>query len=233
MAAKSKTIALIAVKGNSDRIPKKNLRPFAHSSLLELKIEQLITANTVDEIVISSESKEALDIASSFNEVSIHKRDPLYSSSDVPMSSVYSYLASEMDCENIMWVPVTNPLINPEIYKNAVEIFMNLEKKYDCLLSCVKVSEYLLENFQPLNFTRNPWMRSQDLEGIYAISFAVNILKREYMINWGSLVGEKPFYLELPRENSIDIDYPDDFDFCEYLFKKNPDKYMRPLSSDD
>lgn len=226
MAAKYNSIALVAVKGDSERIPKKNIKPFSNTSLLELKLKQLIKSNSVDKIIVSSESSDALDIARSFNEVDIHQRDPRYSSNHIPMSEVYSYLASDMHCNYIMWVPVTNPLIQPDIYTNAMQKFLEQDHNFDCLLSCVKVNDYLLKNFKPLNFTRNPWQRSQDLKGIHALSFAVNILERDNMINWGSLVGKNPLFLELSREESTDIDYPDDFDYCEQLFIKNPKKYL-------
>ena len=226
MAVKYNTIALIAVKGNSERIAKKNIRSFSDTSLLELKLKQLIKSNAVDKIVVSSESDDALEIARSFKEVDVHERDAYYSSSHVPMSEVYSYLASNMSCNNIMWVPVTNPLIKPDTYKSAMLQFLELDNSFDCLLSCVKVNDYLLKDFKPLNFTRNPWQRSQDLKGVHALSFAVNILKRDDMIKWGSLVGESPYYLELSREESTDIDFQDDFDYCEYLFTNNPEKYL-------
>tara|TARA_B110000444_G_C18823678_1_gene589142 strand:- start:1338 stop:2024 length:687 start_codon:yes stop_codon:yes gene_type:complete len=226
MAAKFKIVALIAVKGDSERIPRKNIKSFHDTSLLELKIRQLLKSDCVDKIVVSSESPEAIEIASSFEDILIHKRDPFYSSSDVPMSQVYTYLASEMNCEDIMWVPVTNPLISPSVYKDSVEQYLNIENEHDCLLSCVKINEYLLKDFKPLNFTRNPWQRSQDLEGIHALSFAVNILKRRDMIKWGSLVGKNPKFIELSREESTDIDFMDDFDYCEHIFKRNPGKYL-------
>ena len=226
MVAKYKTIALIAVKGNSERISKKNIRPFGDTSLLELKLKQLLKSNCVEKIVVSSESKDVLNIAESFEDVLIHRRDSFYSSSEVPMSEVYTHLASEMNCENIMWVPVTNPLTVPRIYKEAVRSFESLDNEYDCLLSCVRINEYLLKDYKPVNFTRNPWLRSQDLDGYHALSFAVNILKRENMMKWGSLVGKNPFYMVLSREESKDIDFPDDFEFCEYLYNKNRYKYV-------
>jgi CMP-N-acetylneuraminic acid synthetase len=90
MVVKYNTIALVAVKGNSERIPKKNIRPFGSTSLLELKLNQLIKSNCVDKIVVSSEDQDVLDIAASFENVLIHKRNSYYSSSEVPMSEVYS-----------------------------------------------------------------------------------------------------------------------------------------------
>ena len=78
------------------------------------------------------------------NEVDLHERDPKkFSTNDVPMSDVYRYLASEINGENIVWTPVTSPLVNSKIYQNAISKFKSLDSKYDCLLSAVKFNEYL------------------------------------------------------------------------------------------
>ena len=69
-------------------------------------------------------------------------------------------------------------------------------------------------------------MKSQNLSGVKALSFVVNILKRNDMIKWGSLVVLKPLFITLDSEVSIDIDFQSDFDYCEYLFKKNPGRYL-------
>ena len=72
----------------------------------------------------------------------------------------------------------------------------------------------------PLNFTRNPWQKSQDLSGTYALSFVVNILRRENMIKWGSCVGENPFLYVLDPIISLDIDFQHNFDFCELMYMR-------------
>lgn len=226
MVDKFKSIALIAVKENSDRVPNKNIRPFSNTSLLELKIEQIIKSQSVQKIIVSSESETIMNIVKKYDDVIFHKRDPYYSTNDVPMSEVYTYLASEVDSELIMWVPVTNPLAGPQIYKEAMEKYKELESGFDSLLSCIEVKDYLIKNEKPINFTRVPWMKSQNLSGVKALSFVVNILKRNDMIKWGSLVGLKPLYITLDSEISIDIDFQSDFDYCEYLFRKNPQRYL-------
>ena len=112
--------AIIAVKGYSERIHKKNIRPFHDTSLLELKLNQIKQVKNIDKIIVTSESKECLDIART-NDVAVHIRDPKYSTSSVPMSEVYSYLASECEGENIVWIPVTNPLADAQVYEKAVQ----------------------------------------------------------------------------------------------------------------
>ena len=54
--------AVIPVRGGSTRIKDKNFRPFAGSSLLEVKIEQLKRINGINEILISSDSDVMLEI---------------------------------------------------------------------------------------------------------------------------------------------------------------------------
>ena len=221
MNSKNKITAVVAVKGDSERVPKKNLRPFGDTSLLELKLNQLIELETIDKIIVSSESETALNIASNFKKVLTHKRDNYYSTSHVPMSEVYSYIASCIDAEHIMWTQVTSPLTTTKIYNEAIKTYNNLSDNFDCLLSCVNINEYLLKNDKPINFTRTPWQKSQDLKDIKALSFAINILKRSDLIEWGSLVGLKPFYLELPKDVSLDIDDIHDFNICESIYLSN------------
>ena len=52
-----KTItAIIPVKGNSTRLPNKNILPFADSNLLIHKIRQLKQVEGITEIIVSSDS---------------------------------------------------------------------------------------------------------------------------------------------------------------------------------
>jgi len=212
--------ALVAVKGNSDRVPKKNIRKFSNSSLLEIKLQQLKSSNVFSEILVSSESDEVLSKVEPFD-VSIHKRDPYYSTSLIPMSDVYEYLARQVKTDYIAWIPVTSPLVDEKIYREAIETFLTMDHDvYDSLLSVNEIQEYLYYNEKPINFTRDPWMRSQDLTGVCAINFAINIISKENMIKNRATLGEKPKFFMIPKKNAIDIDYMEDFILAELLFKQ-------------
>lgn len=213
--------AIIPVKGNSERVPKKNIRPFHNTSLLELKINQLKKTECFSDILVSSESTEIIEIAKNLG-VSTHLRDPYFSTSHVPMSEVYSHLASISQFEHIAWVNVTNPLFTKELYHQAVQTYNSLDEgKYDCLMSVYELKEYVFYNEKPVNFSPFPWPRSQDLKGLSVPSFAINILKAVDLEKRGTLVGEKPFFFYADKTLSHDIDVQNDFDFCEYLYKKS------------
>ena len=168
-------VGLIPVKGSSDRVPMKNLRKFGNSSLYELKLSQLSRAEGFKEIIVSSEEESILSIAEKKG-FGTHKRNPKYSTSDIPMSEVYSYIASEIEGENIAWINVTNPLAEGHIYTNAIKLFNELDKKYDCLLSANNLQENVFYKGIPVNFKPSPWPRSQDLQGCCTLPFVINIL---------------------------------------------------------
>ena len=216
-------IGLIPVKGSSERVPMKNLRKFGDTSLFELKLSQLSKARGFEKIIVSSEEDKILSIAEKKG-FGVHERDSKYSTSDVPMSDVYSYIASEIEGENIAWINVTNPLADADCYTNAIKAYREMNAKHDCLLSVSEVQDYLFHKDKPVNFKPNPWPKSQDLSGVLEMTFVINILKRQDMVKWGSCVGNSPFFYHLSKVDSWDIDFQEDFDFCEMVHNKRHSK---------
>lgn len=212
-------VALIPVKVNSDRVENKNTRSFCDTNLLELKLRQLSSAKGFAKKIVSSESEQLLEMAERHG-FDIHRRDPYYSTSSVPMSEVYSYVASEISGEHIAWVNVTNPLAEAPVYEEAIRQYEAMDSRYDCLLSAYEVNDYLFHEGRPVNFRPNPWPRSQDLTGVVGLSFVINILRREDMVTWGSCVGNRPCFYMLDQVTSSDIDFPWDFAFCEMIYRQ-------------
>tara|TARA_A100001015_G_C14997856_1_gene717009 strand:+ start:527 stop:1222 length:696 start_codon:yes stop_codon:yes gene_type:complete len=219
MTNKKNIVAIVPVKGNSVRVKKKNLTKFADSNLFQIKLKQLKKTSCFQKIIISSENKKILDYAKN-NGFSTHLRDSYFSTSKVPMSEVYRYIASEIDGEYIAWINVTNPLCNEYIYQSAVKKFKKISNNYDCFLSAVKNKQNYFYKNKPINFKRSPWPRSQDLKPLISLPFAISILKRKDMVKWGSCVGKKPFFYFLNPLVATDIDDQSSFKIAELLFKK-------------
>ena len=60
---KNRIVGLIPVKGNSERVKKKNTRKFGRSSLFLHKLKQLKKTKYFDDIIVSSEDRQILKIA--------------------------------------------------------------------------------------------------------------------------------------------------------------------------
>ena len=215
-----KITGIIPVKANSQRVKNKNIRNFAGTTLLKLKLNQLKKTKKFDDFIVSSENRSILSYAKKLG-YNIHKRDPYYSTSRVPMSEVYSYIASEVKAEYVAWINVTNPLVESKVYDKAVDVFRKIYKRHDCLLSAKKNRENFFFNEKPINFKPYPWPRSQDLKPVISLPFVINILSRKNLEKWGSCVGKKPYFFFVDPVVSTDIDEKHNFDFCEMIYKQN------------
>ena len=69
--------ALVAVRSGSMRVENKNIRPFAGSSLLEVKLNQLKRIPNLDGIIVNSNDDYMLKIAASMG-CEIVKRSQCY-----------------------------------------------------------------------------------------------------------------------------------------------------------
>ena len=211
--------ALIAVRGGSSRVPKKNIRSFAGSSLLKIKVEQALKIKSIDKVIVSSDSEEMLKIALSLGAIPI-KRPSKYCSNLVPMKEVYKYLAESIDGDHIVYLHVTSPLLKTSTLETSIEIYKKLEKKYSSLVSVEHLMKYIWFKNKAINYDPNNHPRSQDLAKYYSLNFAINILPRQTMIETKSILGNNFYPYFISDLESIDVDTELDFEIAEYIFRK-------------
>ena len=114
-----KFIALIAVRAGSGRVKEKNIKNFAGSSLLQIKIEQALDAENIDQVVVSSDSTKMLQLAERYGIKAI-KRPDKFCTDSVEMKKVYKHLAESVNCDHIVYLHVTSPLLKTETLINFV-----------------------------------------------------------------------------------------------------------------
>ena len=209
---------LIAVRGGSKRVPRKNIRPFGGSNMLTLKVEQALRLRDVNKVVVTSDDDEMLQIAEDLGAYPM-KRDPFYASDTVPMGDVYVHLASIMDCKDILWTPVTSPLVTDETVQECIDIYKR-ETDYDCVVTTNIIKEYMWLDGKAINYDPKNHPRSQDLPDIYALNFAANILPREIMIKNKNILGDKFYPYMLDEIEAIDVDTEFEFMLAEILYEK-------------
>ena len=110
-----KLIALVPVRAGSQRVKNKNIRKFANSNLLTIKIETLKKVLPNENIIVSSDCENMLSIASNLGVVAV-KRENYYASSECNNSEFFKHIAEASSCDYIMYSPVTSPLVSKETY---------------------------------------------------------------------------------------------------------------------
>lgn len=211
--------ALVAVRSGSQRVLNKNIRPFAGSTLLDIKLEQLKRIENLDGIVVNSNDDTMLEIARKHGCTAV-KRDEIYASNTVSMSDVYKNMAENFDADTVAYINVTNPLLEDKTIFDAIEMYKKIKGQYDSLNSAHLIKEFLFKNGMPINYDLRYQPRSQDLPDIYALNFALNIIERDRMIEGRNVVGYKPFIYGINEVEATDIDNQIDFDFAEFMYKR-------------
>lgn len=214
-----KVKALVAVRSGSQRVQNKNIRPFAGSNLLEIKLKQLKNIKSLDGVIVNSNDDRMLQIAEKMGCETV-KRDEFYASNDVSMSEVYKNMAENFNGDIIVYANVTNPLLKSYTIEKAVETYMLKSEDYDSLNSAHLIKEFLFKDGIPINYQLERQPRSQDLPDIYALNFAINIIEREKMIECKNVVGKRPYIWGIDEIEATDIDNPIDFEFAEYVFMR-------------
>lgn len=210
--------ALVPVRSGSLRVENKNLHPFCGSTLLELRVKQLLTLPFLDGVVVSSNDPEMLKIAKNLG-AEVHERDNYYASNTVSMSEVYENMASYMECDDVMYALVTTPLVSNDSFINAYKLYSELPKEFDSISTVADVKEFLIKDGKPFNYDGNKIPRSQDLPDIVKLTFCISILPRVVMIQKRSCLGNNPFFFKLDQKESVDIDTPFDFKLAELLYE--------------
>ena len=213
--------AMVAVRTGSVRVQNKNIKPFAGSTLLDLKLQQLKRIPNLDGVIVNSNSDEMLAIADKYGCEPV-KRDEYYASNSVSMSDVYKNMAENFSGDIVAYINVTNPLLKDETIVKAIEIYKKFmeSEEFDSLNSAHLIKEFMFKDNLPINYDLRHQPRSQDLPDIAALNFAISIISKEKMIECKNVVGYKPNIYVIDEVEATDIDNPIDFEFAEFVYKK-------------
>lgn len=214
-----KVIAMVPVRGGSQRVPRKNTRPFAGTTLLDLKLDMLKGVSGIDDIVVSTDCEECMAIGRK-HDVTIHERDAHYASSVVTNDQHWRHIASVTPGDIVFMTQVTSPLVRRSTHTRALRNYLDSLGQYDSLNSVTEEKKFLWLDGKPINYDVNKTPRSQDLPGIVSLNFAITIIDRELMEKRGNVIGESPQFVVLDKTESVDIDDEDDFQTAEAFFKR-------------
>lgn len=212
--------AIIPVRKGSQRVKNKNKKPFGGSSLLEIKVKQLLKLQKwgkVDEVIVSSDDDEMLQLASKLG-ASIHQRTSYFASSKATNSEFFENLADEVGINRwVMYSPVTSPLISFETYN---EVLSQFKSNPTNTVTVSSVKHHLWLDGKPLNYNITQSPNSQNLPDIFSINYGISLIRRDHMKKYKNIVTKTPTFIILDEIEGVDIDTELDFEFADYLYKK-------------
>ena len=222
-----KNIVFLPCRKGSQRIPHKNTRPFAgiEGGLLHIKLVQLLATPEIDEIILSSDDEEVLEIGRLFHEkrITLSRRPSELCTSQTTTDALIAYvptLIKEQE-STIIWTHVTSPFLSSKTYSCMLKQYYEHLDQYDSLMSVNALRTFIWDDKKPVNYDREAekWPRTQTLPVWYEVNSGVFIADIDVYRTQCDRVGKKVQLFETSKLESIDIDWPEDFDFAEQLYK--------------
>ena len=213
-----KVVAVVPVKQNSSRLANKNILPFAGSTLLEYKINQLKQVESLSEIIVSSDSDDMLKMALRQG-VSVDRRPLCYANESRPFGEFVEYLADMIieKCgveSHLLWACCTSPLVSVKRYKEAISLYFKYLGEFDSLISVYKWRHYMFDKAGPMNFKRGAGhVNSQELPAFDLFTCGILLCPIVKAKEWKYNFGLKPYRFELNQVESVDIDTEFDY-YC-------------------
>lgn len=215
--------ALLPMKGNSERVPNKNMRDFDGVPLYHAVVKSLLGSKYIECVVINTDSEIIeKDAKETFGDKIIIINRPIEIQGDfVSMNDIIAYDLSKLEGEHFLQTHSTNPLLKSETIDRAVEKYFDGLENFDSVFGVTKVqTRFYDKNAKAINHNPNELLRTQDLEPMYEENSNFYIFSKDSFKNVGEKrIGLKPQIFEVNKLEAVDIDEPEDFILAELLYK--------------
>ena len=216
-------VALLPMKGNSERVPGKNFKPLGHKPLFRWMLDTLIEIDQIEEVIINTDAEAelvgaGLDVnAPAFAKVRFRQRKESLLGDFTSMNLIIQDDIDAVPADCYLMTHVTNPFISAETVQRAIEAFQNDPDK-DSLFAVNRFqTRFYEEDGTPVNHDPNNLIRTQDLTPWYEENSCLYLFTAESFAATQARIGNKPILFETPRLESVDIDEPEDWDLAATL----------------
>jgi len=212
-----KVVAFVPIKLNSERLPNKNILPFDNGQPLAFYIQQtLLNVKNIDEIYVYCSDNRIREYL--LPGIKYLQRDEYLDKSSTPFNEVLTSFAHKVVADYYVLTHTTAPFIKPGSIMKGVEMVKS--GVYDSAVGVQRLYEFLWKDGQPLNYKLTNIPRTQDLPLIYAETCGLYIYSRQLILNQNRRIGDKPYFVELSKIESIDINDKDDFVIANAIYQE-------------
>lgn len=213
--------ALVPMKGYSERVPNKNIRPLAGKPCFHWVMEALSNSKYITEIVVNTDSDEIAENASrNFEKITILERPEFLLGDMVTIQPLIAYDLSQTTGDFFLQTHSTNPLLTTKTVDESIEAFF-AQSEHDALFSVTEVKQrYYWADGSGVNHDPLVLTRTQDLPPIFHENSCFYIFSRETNERTQTRLGSKPMMYSIDRLEAADIDDMEDFYWAEFLMER-------------
>ena len=216
-----KVVALMPMKGESERIPGKNMRPFNGQALCSVMLDKLAASNYIDQVIINTDSNSIKEfVESSYEKVIVVDRPNHLLGHDISMNEIIAHDINLFHADLFLQTHSTNPLLKVDTINSAIKKFIENAANYDSLFSVTKFqTRFYREDGTALNHNPEVLIKTQDLPVLYEENSCIYLFTKKAFKKNNNRIGDIPILYEIEPMEAIDIDIEDEFILAERLHK--------------
>lgn len=230
---KSAFACTICARKGSKGVKNKNIRPIEGKPLISHTIEQAIDAGFAENLIVSSDSDEILEIANSYKVPYIIRRpdDLAHDTADkleaikhaitIVESKINGKFASIIDLDPTSPLRLVDDILAAvDLFRssNADNLITGMPSRRSPYFNLVEINS---DGFASLSKPpKERIFRRQDSPKCFDMNASIYIWKRKFLFDNTQVFGNKTALYSMPESRSIDIDSELDFEFVSFLMHK-------------
>lgn len=216
-----KTVALLPMKANSERVKGKNFKEFCGKPLFRWVLDNLLAEPRIDLVVINTDARSILlenGLVES-DRVIIRDRPNEICGDMVSMNFVIENDVTNIDADTYLMTHTTNPLLSLSSINRAMDEYeTGLKNGFDSLFTVNKIqTRFYDENAKAINHDPDNLIRTQDLPPWFEENSNLYIFSKESFKKTKARIGKNPQMMVTEPFEATDIDTPADWELAEVL----------------
>lgn len=218
-------LAVIPARGGSKGVPGKNIRPLAGRPLIAYTIDQARAVPELDRVVVSTDDRAIRETALSLG-AEVIDRPAALATAEARTEGALLHALDELEgrgetFDYVVVLEPTSPFRTPNLIRRSLERIVELDGK--SLLGVRAIHEIVGRidgNGVFRAFVPGQPRRRQERTPSYAEASTVYVCRVDHLRGTGLLVAEDWLAIEVPDEEAIDINTPEDFAYCEFIMER-------------
>ena len=212
-----KTVALVPIKMNNERVPGKNTKLLSDGTpLIQMILKALLNAKTVDEVYVYCSNEEIKNYI--IPGTKFLRRDEKYDTAQADVNDMFYSFSKTVDADIYVLAHATAPFLKSDSINGAVNAVKSGE--YDSAIAVRKMQEFLWKDGQAINYDTKKIPRTQDLEPLYVETTGMYVFTKDVIQKLRSRIGSNPYLQIVSLVEATDINNPEDFVIADAIYNQ-------------